>query len=172
MTQSKDCSPTPSIQGESERSAKLDLTDDGQQCISLAPTPTNVIELKPQWRHNFMNGAALLSCSKLTGGAAKHGSGNQLMVLCEEFRGLERINRDMSEQDDLKFWGDLLDRQEVLVGRISGLTPRSLQDFQSIARALTGWTPGAAAYEFDDLYGTDAELMSLLLRGLVDVEIK
>jgi hypothetical protein len=143
----------------------LDSTNDDD----LKPSP--LAEGKPPSRRNLIQGTALLMCARLVGDFGMRQSKTGLIDLCEEFRDLERLSRDMWEHDDPTFWTNLFDRQEVLAGRISAHTPRSLEDFQAIARALTGWVPGAAPYELDDLFGTDGELLSLLFRGLVDAKI-
>lgn len=113
-----------------------------------------------------MTGAASLSGFKLTDGAAIRGSG--LIALCEEFRRLERLSRDLWERDDPNFWQTLFARQQALVAGTKTLPPRSAAEFQALARALTGWFPGVAPFDIDDLFGSDCELLGVLLRGLLE----
>ncbi len=135
----------------------------------LKPAPA--AEGNPPSRRNLIKGTAALTCAKLAGGFGMRQGETSFLDLCDEYRALERVSRDRWAHDDPEFWADLFDRQGVLVERITVLTPRSLEDFQAIARALTGWVPGSAPYEIDDLYGTDGELMSLLMRGLIEAKI-
>jgi hypothetical protein len=122
-------------------------------------------------RRNLVHETALFICAGAVCDFDVRQGKPSLITLCEEFRILERVSRVLWEHDDPKFWADLLNRQEVLAGKMIIHTPRSLADFQAIARALIGWVPGTAPYEIDDLYGTDGELLSLLLRGLVEAKI-
>jgi hypothetical protein len=131
-------------------SAGHDLIDEASQFNSAGLMPANVIELRPR------------------AGAAIHRGGSQLIALCHEFRALERLSRDMWEIDDPDFSETLLARQQVLVARIKALPPRSAAEFRALARAVTGWFPGSAPWHIDDLFGADCELLSLLIRGLVE----
>jgi hypothetical protein len=170
MSHSNDLPPNPSNRDQHAGLPDPDMTDNQQQCIRSVPLPANVIELKPRSRRNFMTGAASLSCFKLTDGAAIRCSG--LIALCEEFCRLERLSRDLWNGDDPTFWEQLLARQQALVARIKTRPPRSAAEFQALARALTGWFPGAAPFDIDDLFGSDCELLGVLIRGLLEGNAK
>jgi hypothetical protein len=169
MSQSNNLSPNPSTQDQPVRSAYVDSTDDDHQCFA-ASTSAKIRHLKAPSRRNFMIGTAALSCPSLTEGAGGRGRGSHLIALCEEFRGLERLSRDLWERDDPDFWEQLLARQRVLVAKIIAQQPRSTAEFQALARALTGWFPGAPPFDIDHLFGADCELLNLLIGGLVEAK--
>jgi len=142
--------PNSSSGAQPMGSAGRDVIDDASQFQSAGLAPANVIQLKPRT------------------GAAIHRGGSQLISLCHEFRALERLSRDRWEMDDPNFWETIFGRQQVLVTKIKATPPRSAAEFKALARALTGWFPGSGRCDVDDLFGADSELLSLLIRGLVE----
>jgi len=133
--------------------------------------PPKTAEQKAPSRRSLMKGTVFGSLLQLPDGVESSNADAKLISLCEQFRWLERINREFWYHDDPEFWATIYDRQEVLVSKISALSPRSVADFQAIARALTGWVDGTPTDEIDDLCGADAELIGLLLRGLIEARV-
>jgi hypothetical protein len=91
-----------------------------------------------------------------------------LLRLCSRFRSLERIIQASWTEEDEESWQDALEEQEILSAKIGAHRPRTLYEFQEVARALLGWTKGMPLDDIADLSGRDSYLLCFLLTSLVN----
>lgn len=91
----------------------------------------------------------------------------ELLFLCSKYIKLERICRDETTRSDSDYLEKIHKQKMVLVDGISKMKPTTLSEFRAVARAMFGWRPNMKHIEFEDLNGCDAELIHLLINGLV-----
>jgi len=92
----------------------------------------------------------------------------ELLRLCSRFHSLERIVQGSWTEKDGISWQDAIEEQEILSAKIGAHRPRTLYEFQEIARALLGWTKGMPLGDIADLSGRDSYLICFLLTSLAN----
>lgn len=101
---------------------------------------------------------------------AKTGSSSEnveLLQLCSEYVKLERICRDESNSRSDDYLSDIHKQKMELAAGIIDTKPTTLSEFRALARAMFGWRPSMTYIDLEDLNGCDAELIHLLINGLV-----
>ncbi len=119
-------------------------------------------------RRKLFKDMACLGGLQLVAGLTSAHRDYELLRLCAEFYQLERTSRDLWEYENPSFWAVLFQKQQVLADKICALQPKTLEGFKALARAITGWSPGMSDQDFEDINGSDAQLLGFLMRHLVE----